>query len=86
MAVTTTDRQVKIMSKELSKHGHQGVAAAKAGVCRQTASKYIQSGKLPSEMKGVRHWRTREDPFAEVWPEVEERLRQVTGAVGEQLI
>jgi transposase InsO family protein len=70
---------VKIMSKELSKHGHQGVAAAKAGVCRQTASKYIQSGKLPSEMKGVRHWRTREDPFAEVWPEVEEQLRQMPG-------
>ena len=55
------------------------IAAAKAGVCRQTAAKYLGSGKLPSELKEVRQWRTREDPFAEVWPEVEDWLRQAPG-------
>ncbi len=34
----------------------------------------MESGKLPSEMKGLRTWRTREDPFAEDWLEVKERL------------
>lgn len=77
--MTTTDQQVRIMKKELSKHGHQGVAAAKAGVCRQTGAKYLHSGKLPSESAEVRHWRTRPDPFAEVWPEVEARLRESPG-------
>jgi hypothetical protein len=77
--MTTTDRQVKQMNKELSKHGKQGVAAAKAGVCRQTAAKYQRSGKLPSERKEVRDWRTRDDAFAEVWPEVETWLHQQPG-------
>ncbi len=77
--MTTTDQQVKIMRKELSKHGNQGVAAGKAGVCRQTGAKYIRSGKLPSEKSSTRHWRTRADPFAEVWPELEARLRERPG-------
>ena len=77
--MTTTDQQVKLMNKELSQHGKQSVAAAKAGVCRQTAAKYQRSGKLPSELKKVRDWRTREDAFAEVWPEVEAWLREQPG-------
>ena len=64
--MTTTDQQVKIIMKELSKHGNQGKAAAKAGVCRQTAAKYRRLGKLPSELKQPRDWQTRPDPFAAV--------------------
>src|SRR5919109_4898008 len=77
--MTTTDQQVRIIMKELSKHGNQGRAAAKAGVCRQTAARYLQAGKLPSELKKVHEWQTRENPFAEVWPEIEVRLRQEPG-------
>jgi hypothetical protein len=36
-------------------------------------------GKLSSELKKAQEWQTREDPFAEVWPEVEARLRQEPG-------
>jgi hypothetical protein len=77
--MTTTDRQVKIIMNELSKHGDQGRAAAKAGVCRQTAARCIQAGKLPSELKQAHRWQTRGNPFAEVWPEIEARLRQEPG-------
>lgn len=77
--MTTKDQQVSIMKKELNNHGNQGIAAAKAGVCRQTAAKYQRSGKRPSELKQVRDWRTREDSFADVWPEVEAWLRQIPG-------
>ena len=77
--MTTTDRQVKIIMSELSKHGDQGRAAAKAGVCRQTAARYIQAGKLPSELKQAHLGQTRGNPFAEVWPEIEVRLRQEPG-------
>ena len=42
-------------------------AAAKAGMDPKTARKYLRSGKLPSEMPVDRNWRTREDPFNDVW-------------------
>jgi hypothetical protein len=61
--------------EEMSKHGNRGMAAMKAGMDRKTGKKYIREAKLPSEMKGPRDWRTREDPFAEGWAEIEELLR-----------
>jgi len=40
----------------------------------KTGRKYRDSGELPSVRNSPRNWRTRLDPFAEVWPEVQERL------------
>jgi len=40
----------------------------------KTARKYRGSEELPSQGKSRRAWRTRVDPFAEVWPEIQERL------------
>lgn len=72
----TTDKQVRRLMR-LSKDGMpEAVAAAKAGMCDKTARKYLRWGRLPSQMKKPRHWRTREDPFGEVWPEVEGMLRE----------
>jgi len=59
---------------EMREHGRVGVAALRAGMHRNTARKYLESGQLPSERVSVRTWRTREDPFCEDWPEVSERL------------
>ena len=50
-------------------------AAAKAGMCETTARKYVRLGKLPSETKKPHTWRTRKDPFAAVWEEVEAFLK-----------
>jgi transposase InsO family protein len=50
------------------------LAASKAGMCEQTARKYRLSSKLPSESAQPHDWRTRPDPFAEVWDEVKEQL------------
>jgi len=36
--------------EEMSKHGHMGQAAMKAGMDRKTAPKYVDGGKLPSEL------------------------------------
>ena len=77
--MATADQQLRIIMKELSKHRNQGRAAAKAGVCRQTAARYIQAGRFPSELKKAHEWQTRENPFAEVWPGIEARLRQEPG-------
>ena len=52
------------------------MAAAKAGMSRKTARKYLKSGKLPSQCQPERYWRTRSDPFESVWPEVKEILKR----------
>jgi len=46
------------------------LAAAKAGMDEKTARKYRRSGQLPSEIQTPHTWRTRSDPFGEVWDEV----------------
>ena len=40
---------------------------------------YSKAGKLPSELKQAQLWQTGGNPFAEVWPEIEARLRQEPG-------
>ena len=52
----------------------QEIAAAKAGMDVKTARKYLRARRLPSEMKKERHWRTRQDGFADVWPEIAAQL------------
>jgi hypothetical protein len=72
--VITTDKQVRRLLK-LSKEGLPlSTLAVKAGMDVKTARKYMNSGRLPSQMKAARDWRTREDPFADIWPEVEAHL------------
>jgi hypothetical protein len=53
----------------MERHKRLNIAAAQAGMDEKTARKYLRAGKLPSEMKGEHTWRTREDPFAELWSE-----------------
>ena len=56
----------------------QETAAAKAGMSVRSARKW-QSGPLPSATKQDRWWRTRPDPFDEVWEEeIEPLLRDDT--------
>jgi hypothetical protein len=52
-----------------------GIAAAKAGMDEKTARKYRRMGKLPSELKQQHTWRTRKDPFKEVWHEIKSMLQ-----------
>jgi len=61
--------------EELERQGSKvGVAALRAGMHRNTARRYRDLGKVPSELRQPRSWRTREDPFAEDWPAVAQRL------------
>jgi hypothetical protein len=82
MARKVTDQQVQVLRKWLSKGASLSLAAMKSGMCRRTARKYRNARRLPSEMVGERNWRTREDPFREAWPEVEELLREAPGLKG----
>ena len=58
-----TDREILKLIMEHAKHRELGRAGRAADVDRKTASKFIRAGKLPSELRGERTWRTRPDPF-----------------------
>jgi len=69
-----SDQQVKWLWRLERTQLTLEVAAAKAGMDVKTARKYLRDRRLPSEMKERHEWRTRPDPFADVWEEVRERL------------
>lgn len=64
-----TDQQVRMLLEELASGKMLAVAAARAGMHRETARRYRKLGKLPSEVAVEHTWRTREDPFQKVWDE-----------------
>src|SRR5262249_61462750 len=70
-----TDRQFRRLRKLPQTEPTLATAADKAGVDEKTARKYRASDRLPSERRPPRTWRTREDPFQDVWPELEGMLR-----------
>jgi hypothetical protein len=75
-----TDQQVRRLRKFYQSTGRLVVAAAKAGMSEKTARKYVRSQELPSEQGArVRRYRTRPDPFEDVWPEVEKLLEATSG-------
>jgi hypothetical protein len=74
-----SDAQVRRVMEEMSKDGHIGQAAMKADMDRKTARRYVAAGKLPSEMREPRWWRTRPDPFADDWPAVAALLAETPG-------
>jgi hypothetical protein len=62
-----TNKQVRRLRKLSNTEKNQEIAASKAGMDPKTARRYLGLERLPSELKKERPWRTREDPFGEVW-------------------
>jgi transposase len=70
-----TDKQVRRLMKLMQTETTFATAAAKAGMDEKTARKYRRLGKLPSQVPPERNWRTRKNPFEEVWQEVIAKLK-----------
>src|SRR5262245_10111894 len=64
-----TDQQVRRLRMMLMKGKTLKAAAAAAGMAERSARTW-QKGQLPSEKDDARWWRTRKDPFADVWDEI----------------
>jgi hypothetical protein len=47
----------------------------RADVNFRTAKKYMETTKMPSDLQKPRNYRTRQDPFRKIWPEVEDWLQ-----------
>src|ERR1700689_5275513 len=69
-----TDAQVRRLKRLSKTEKNQELAAAKAGMDRKTARDYLGDPRLPSERKEDRSWRTRSDPFTEVWERIREQI------------
>jgi len=59
--------------------------ADRANMDEKTARKYLHSTRLPSEEASTHTWRTREDPFEEVWEEARKLLQVNSGLEGRSL-
>src|SRR5579864_2956063 len=74
-----TENQVRRLRKLSNTEKNQEIAASKAGMDPKTARKYLRANRLPSEMAKERHWRTREDPFRDVWDQVRQQIEENPG-------
>lgn len=80
-----TDQQVRRLFKLIQTEKNFGMAAMKSGMDEKTARKYHVQGKLPSELKQDHTWRTRKDPFENVWGKIKSMLEVNPGLEGKTL-
>jgi hypothetical protein len=74
--MTATDAQVRKAMGERKKGRTQEQAAVKANLhSRKTVAKYEALGRLPSERKQLRRYRTHPDAFSEEWSRIEQMLQ-----------
>ena len=75
--MAANDRQVRRLFREHERRRNIAKSALAAGLCRQTAAKYLRASCLPSELARPHTWRTRPDPFAAVQTELAGMLQTV---------
>jgi hypothetical protein len=80
-----TDRQVRKLMKLLASGVPLATAALKTDMAEKTARKYRHLGLFPSQTHSPRSWRTRDDPFAEVWDELQPLLEVNPGLLATTL-
>jgi hypothetical protein len=69
-----TLKQYGRLLREYAHTQNMSISALKAGVDRKTARKYLRAQQSPDQLQKPRRWRTRPDPLAKVWPQVEAML------------
>lgn len=70
------DQQIKILRKYRNKGKSMEIAASKANMSAKTGYKYEKDGRLPSEMKQPRQYKTRKNPFDNYKDEIYGLLKQ----------
>ena len=73
------------MWHERAKGRTQEQAAARSGMSVRTARVYERRGKLPSQLKQPRTYRSRPNPFADDWPWLVALLEQDPALQGQTL-
>ena len=84
--MTCTKQQIELLRKYATAYT-QEVAAAKSGMSLSTAKRYLMTKpKVPATRPEDRSWRTRKDPFADVWDEVKGMLERDHGLEAQTLM
>lgn len=71
-----TDKQYNHLLKLHAAGKSIAIAAMKSNMCEKTARKYLKEKHPPGQLKCERYWRTRQDPFEAIWPEVVQLLER----------
>jgi hypothetical protein len=74
-----TNAQIRRLKRLSKTEKTQELAAAKAGMDIKTARRYLADGRLPAERKHDRDWRTRPDPFDQVWEGIRKQIEANPG-------
>jgi len=74
-----SDHQVRRLWNPLKTGKSLRHGALRTGLDEKTARKHGKAGLLASQSRKAHQWRTRTDPFAEVWQEVELQLERAPG-------
>lgn len=69
-----TKHQIRGLVFEFSRTGSMSQSAMKTGMSRKTARKYLHLKDPFAPPRAARTWRTRADPFMEIWAEIEPML------------
>jgi transcriptional regulator with XRE-family HTH domain len=80
------DAEVLLMRRERARGRTQEQASARVGMSVRTLRRYERRGRLPSELKAPRTYRTRSNPFAEDWPWIEAQLERDPALQGTTLL
>lgn len=72
------ERQVRKLMEEMKKGEGVGRAAMRAGMSENTARRYVRGAGVKGR-RAERRYRTRVDPFGEVWREIEGMLEEAPG-------
>ena len=72
--VMIKDAQVRKLRQLLGERHPRYCAVLRVGMDAKSARKYRHADRLPNESLTPRTWRTREDPFQDVWPQLRDLL------------
>lgn len=74
--MTVRNEQVKKLFKERGCGASVNVASLRSGMSTRTAAKYLKRGKMPTALRKIRTWRTRDNSFAQDGKEIGLMLKQ----------
>ncbi len=80
------DEQIRRFWREMKKNNNSVInSALKSNISENTARKYMNSGKLPSQVRPDHNWITRNNPFEIIWNETKEFLENNHGLEAKSL-
>ena len=69
-----TNNQIRRLREYMAKTNNLTKSADRVGIDPKTARKYLKTIKTPEELQKIHTWKTRKNPFEDIWPKIEGRI------------